>query len=266
MKTLLTMWFYPRMIAWFFLTAVLELLVRLPFAKFQMIPHYLDFHPGVVLVPLAGIFFGPAGAWGSLAASLLGDRLLGLWGMASAFRAAGFFLFALSARRLWDFSWRSDSVAAAMDPIWSRTGRFMLAAWPGCFIAASWQGLGSEVLRSYPFSYVASLLVMNNLLFCTLLGLPLYRLVARYGIPRFGTWRETMGLGGVSSPTTPLDAFFVAAGGLGACMIGWYAGRLFYHVGPMQPMVLGSYCGILVPVCVVPFLILQIVGLFRGTE
>ena len=34
------------------------------------------------------------------------------------------------------------------------------------------------MMRAYPFAYIVSLLVLNNLLFCTLLGAVLYRLSA----------------------------------------------------------------------------------------
>ena len=60
------MWLYPRMVVWVILTVLAGVLVRLPFAQVPIIPHYLDFHPGIALVPLSGVFFGPAGAWGSL--------------------------------------------------------------------------------------------------------------------------------------------------------------------------------------------------------
>jgi hypothetical protein len=153
------------------MTVVLGVLARLPFAHFQIIPHYLDFHPGVILVPLAGVFFGPAGAWGSLAASLIGDRLMGPWGAISIFRALGFFFFALSAQKMWNFSFWFEVGHVKPSLSWSHTARFILVSWPGCALAASWQGLGSELLRLYPFIYVASLLMLNNMLFCTLLGL-----------------------------------------------------------------------------------------------
>ena len=94
------MWLYPRMVVWVILTVLAGVLARLPFAQVPIIPHYLDFHPGVVLVPLAGVFFGPAGAWGSLVASIIGDRLMGPWGAITLFRALGFFAFALSAQKM----------------------------------------------------------------------------------------------------------------------------------------------------------------------
>ena len=72
-----------------------------PVSAVQMIPHHLDFQPGIVLVPLSAVFFGPAGVWGALAASLLGDKLFGQWNVLSWYRAAAVFFFALGTMRLW---------------------------------------------------------------------------------------------------------------------------------------------------------------------
>ena len=262
MNTLLTMWLSPRLIAWFALTTILGVLARLPFSHFQIIPPHLDFHPGVVFVPLFGVFFGPAGAWGSVAASLIGDRLIGLWGEFSIFRALGFFLFSLSAQKMWDISFWFEAGPVKPTLSWGHTARFILVSWPGCALAASWQGLGSELLRLYPFTYVASLLVLNNMLFCTLLGLPLYRLMTKLWAPRFGTWKE--GLGVDAGPASPSlrNVLFIAAGGVAALLTGFYISERVYHISPLQPFALGASSGILVPLVVTPMLIVNVTGLF----
>jgi hypothetical protein len=258
MKHLLTMWFSPRLIVWFALTTILGVLARLPFASFQIIPHCLDFHPAVVIVPLSGIFFGPAGVWGSVTASLLGDRFVGSWGAFSIFRALGFFFFSLSAQKMWNFSFGFKAGPVTPARSWGHTARFLLVAWPGCALAASWQGLGSELLRLYPFPYVASLLGLNNILFCTLLGLPLYRLMAGLWVPRFGTWDEVLGAG--SGSPSLRNVIFMAVGSVAALPTGFYISELVYHVSPLQPFALGAYSGILVPLVVIPMLIVNAAG------
>ena len=262
MKTLFTMWLNPRLVSWFALTVLLGVLVRLPLAYFQIIPHYLDFHPGVILVPLAGVFFGPAGAWGSLVASLVGDRLMGPWGAISIFRALGFFFFALSAQKMWNFSFWFEVGHMKPSRSWSHTARFILISWPGCALAAAWQGLGSELLRLYPFTYVASLLTLNNIMFCTLLGLPLYRLMAGLWVPRFGTWDEALGAdAGPGSPSLR-NVIFIAAGAVAALLTGFYISELVYHIGPLEPFTLGTHTGILVPLVVIPMLIVNAAGVW----
>jgi energy-coupling factor transport system substrate-specific component len=262
MKHLLTMWLSPRLIAWFALTTILGVLARLPFSHFQIIPHHLDFNPGVVFVPLFGVFFGPAGAWGSVAASLIGDRLIGPWGAFSIFRALGFFLFSLSAQKMWNFSFWFEAGHVKPAHSWSHTARFILVSWPGCALAASWQGLGSELLRLYPFTYVASLLVLNNILFCTLLGLPLYRLMAGLWAPHFRMWNEVVGVDTGSGSPSLRNAIFITAGSVAALLTGFYISELVYHVSPLQPFALGACSGILVPLVVTPMLIVNATGLF----
>ena len=258
---LFAMWLSPRLLAWFALTVLLGVIARLPFAHFQIIPHYLDFHPGVILVPLAGVFFGPAGAWGSLAASLIGDWLVGPWGAISVFRALGLFFFALSAQKMWNFSFWFEVGHLKPAHSWNHTARFILVSWAGCVLAAAWQGLGSELLRLYPFIYVASLLALNNILFTALLGLPLYRLMAGLWVPRFGTWEEAMGAdAGPGSPSLR-NVLFIAGGAVAAWAGGFYVSELAYHVGPLVPFALGAHTGILVPLTVIPMLILNAAGL-----
>ena len=96
------MWKYPRMAAWFILGTFFLLLARLPFFAAPMIPHYLEFNPGVALVPLLGVFWGPAAVWSALAASLLGDWITGIWSSLSIFKAVGMASMAFTAQYLWD--------------------------------------------------------------------------------------------------------------------------------------------------------------------
>lgn len=258
LRPLLAMWLYPRLIAWFLATVALLVLARLPFARFQIIPHYLKFTPGVILVPLAGVFWGPAGAWGALAASLAGDRLTGMWGVLSPYRAAANFLFALSAQKLWDVSPRGEA-SLTHAPSVSHTLRFLLAAWPGCFAAAGWVALGCEINGFYPFPYIASLALAHNLAFVTLTGAAVYRLTARTAAPRFGSWREVMAAD-AGPATDPLPALVIWVGSLGACAAGWLAGALIYRMGPFEPFVIGITCGAWVEALVIPFLAVQVLG------
>ena len=259
---LLVMWLSPRLILWWAVATAAGVAVRLPFARFQIIPHQVDFHPGVVIVPLGAVFLGPAGAWGAAAASLVGDWLLGHWNWAAAFRATGFFFFALGTQRLWESSFLSSGTGVDRQATWMKTLRFLFVTWPGCFTAAVWQAVGSEMFRFYPFSYVVTLLVFNNLLFCILLGLPLYRIMARQWAGRFGSWDNGVSHSEGTANLSLLAMLSLFLAGVAACLAGIYTSILFYNVGIMQPFILGSHAGILVPFVVVPFLILQAIGAF----
>ncbi|MBU0678765.1 MAG: hypothetical protein KJ626_11685 [Verrucomicrobia bacterium] len=257
------MWKYPRMIVWFMVSVVFMFLVRVPFIHAQIIPYYLDFNPGIVLVPLVSVFWGPAGVWGTVAASLLGDWLLGQWGPLTAYRTIGLFLFALSAQRLWTAFPRTIGDYTGHEPGWSPTMRFVLISWPGCLIAAAWAGLGSELLRLYPFPYFTVLVALNNLLFVTVLGVSMYRITARETVPYFGTWRDVMKISPHEDDLAARHVLYIVAGSLGSILIGILAAGMIYSIWPPQPYILGTRCGIWVPVLVIPFLALHLVGITR---
>ncbi len=245
---------HPRLILWAFLAALAVIVSRLAFAAVEMIPHHLDFDPGVSLVPLAGVFLGASGAWGVGLGSLAADRLLGLSGWEVVLRALALFLFALGTRRLWDVSLRPDAATAVPAASWGHTLRFLFASWPGCLVASAWGALASELARVYPFAYVVSLLALHHVLFCTLLGLPLYRAMAMLRLPVSG-WSP--------GPTRPGAAALIVAGSVGACVAGLLVSRTFYGIGPLEPFVIGTGTGWGVTAAVIPFLVLQAVGLFR---
>ena len=262
LRVLFSMWLYPRMVVWVILTVLAGVLARLPFAQVPIIPHYLDFHPGIALVPLSGVFFGPAGAWGSALASVAGDAMFDMLDGLSVFRALGFFLCACAAQRGWAVFSDFDN-PQGKNTTWARTLRFIFTSWPACFIAAVWQALGLEWLRVYPFIYIASILALNNLLFCTLLGLPLYRLMARHWVINFGTWRRIMSRSPLPGATSPVSAALILIGAFGAGLVGWYVSGACYRVHLWQPFVLGTHTGQWLVWAIAPFLILQLVGLFR---
>jgi energy-coupling factor transport system substrate-specific component len=261
MKILISMWKYPRMIAWFLAAIVLYLLARWPFMKASIIPFYLEFRPAIVIVPLVGVFWGPAGALGAMVGSLAGDALFGYWDALSLFRAAGHLLFAYSAKMLWDFSLSSSFPGPDLTPRWGRTFRFLLVCWPGCFLAAAWPAWGADILQVYPFTYICSLLLMNNLIFCTLLGLALYRIVARELVPWFGTWHSVMEKE-IVSRLSLAGAACQVTGCIGAVAAGLLASGLIYRMWPTGPFIHGTSSGPLLTVLVLPFLLLQIASLF----
>ena len=263
LHSLFMMWTSPRMMVVFAVTMVVQMLARLSFLPVQMIPRHLDFQPGIILVPLSAVFFGPAGVWGSLAASLLGDKLFGQWNALSWYRAASFFFFALGTMRLWDVAFRRDAPPPELSRTWVMALRFTFVAWPGCFLAAAWRAIGSELSRAYPFAYIVSLLVLNNLLFCTLFGSVFYELMAGSWVARFGDWRAAMGVAEAGGRTSVFNGLLIAAASLGACVAGLYVSSAVYHIGPLQPFMLGASTGRGVPGVVLPLLLVQAWAVLR---
>jgi len=249
------------MVAWFLITTTVYLAGRLLFGGVHMIPYFAELQPAIVVVPIAGAFWGPAGIWGCFVAMLLGDLVMGMWGPLTPFRCIGVTLFALSCQRLWSCWPSADATTPEMLPIWRRTFRFLCATAPGCFIAATWPATAAETLKYYPFPYFSSLLLLNNLFFCALLGPALYRFMAREIVPYFGTWHDIMQPDDEATHMHGGRAALVVLAALGAYIAGVFAAGLFYGVWPTRATVFGLASGAAVPLFIVPFLILQVAGL-----
>ena len=253
------------MVAWLVATVLLFVLVRAPFALVPVIPYQVEFQPGVVLAPLAGVFWGPAGAVGMAAASLIGDALYGMWGVLSPFRAIGLFLFAYSSKALWDYTRARTGKPGSLDPTWGSTVRFLYVTTPGCILAALWPALAADFYRLYAFPYILFLLLANNVLFTALLGPALYRILARELVPHFGCWREVMAEHSIRILSVR-GARLHVAGCLGAAVIGSLVAGGVYKFWPARAVILGDTCGPLLWMAVVPFMALQVMGFFFTEE
>lgn len=254
----ITMWGHPRMAAWALLTTLVFALVRVPFARMQIIPFVAEFHPGFVLAPAAGVFGGPAGVLGVLAGSLLGDALLGLWGPMSGYRAAGQVFAALSAHALW---WAAPRDAGeTTEPMWREALRFMAAGAPGAFSAAAFHGLGADTAHFYPFPAVAMTVLINNLLFLVLFAPAVIDVYRRHGFPAFGNWATVMDVD-VSVSRSAVGPVLIGSGGLAAYALGLLVGRWSGGHPASGPAVLGTWSGWPVHLVVWLCLGVQLVGI-----
>ncbi|MBP7829112.1 MAG: hypothetical protein KA248_04260 [Kiritimatiellae bacterium] len=218
-----------------------QLLSAILFSRLHLIPLHLDFNPGIVLTPLAGILFGAAGVWSALAASLAADWLLGALGAVSLFQAAGMGAFAWTAWRLWD-------AAPEPEASWGRAVFFVTVCVPGALAAAAWRALGSELLGLYPYAYIVGVAAVHHLVFCVLLGPPLLMAALRFEQPR-------------PAPTSLRRAGLIAGGAVAAVLVGVGISRSVYGIGPFEPFVLGLRAGRWVPAVVLPMLLLQLAAL-----
>ncbi|HOW98123.1 MAG TPA: hypothetical protein P5567_09405 [Kiritimatiellia bacterium] len=222
-------------------SALAQLLVALLFSRLHLIPLHLDFNPGIVLTPLAGILFGAAGVWSALAASLGADWLLGTLGAVSLFQAAGMTAFAWTAWRLWD-------AAPEPEASWGRAVFFVTVCVPGALASAAWRALGSELLGLYPYAYIVGVAAVHHMVFCILLGPPLLMAALRFEEPR-------------PAPTSLRRAAAIAGGAVAAALLGVGISRSVYGIGPFEPFVLGLRAGRWVPAAVIPLLLFQLAAL-----
>ena len=256
---LITLWVQPRRVIQVLLSTAVLLLPRLLFFSAQPLPYYLPFNPGCPLIPIGGILFGPAGAWGALLASLLADSLTGMSTALSPFRAAGSFFFAFHAHLLWSrLAPRPGLPASAVQ----RAGRFLAAALPGGLADAAWAGFGSEGLRLYPFPYVAGMVLFQNLLFLPLIGIPLFVWIfARPQMAKALRDLET------EYPTgwrlTRRGALGLGAGAFGALAAGLFVAHAVYRIGPFSAFIIGVTDCPWVTTAVTPFILLYLYAAFR---
>jgi hypothetical protein len=93
-----------------------------------------------------------------------------------------------------------------------------------------------------------------------LLGVSSYRVIARETVPQFGAWRDIMGQDASTPPLSHESAVYIWIGSFGAILAGCLVGKFFYRIPPLQPFILGTTCGPLLEIVVVPFLVLQVLG------
>lgn len=101
MKEFVSMWKYRSMVMLFFFSALLHIIVLLPFESGFISFDLKDFQPLTSLPVVLGLFFGPAGVLGTGVGSLLVDLYGGLSYM-TFFMILGNMLMALLSYRLWD--------------------------------------------------------------------------------------------------------------------------------------------------------------------
>ena len=261
---LLLFWFRPTLVLWALVSAGLMIGIRWALRGWPLIPNYLPFDPGFVIVPLAAVFWGPGGVWAALAGSLGGDAVSGLWGVLTPWRAAGGFFDALTAQQLWQARLVQEDGGPLHLPRWGQTLRFVLAAAPACLVAAGWPAVGADLHQRYPFVYYAGVLGGHYLIFATALGVSLYRIVAREVVAQTGEWREHLALDDGRSRVTFLRGALVLAGALGAPLAGWLTARAVGGFSGGAPQMLGSGGPRAVPIAALAVLALQAAVLLLG--
>lgn len=244
------------MVVWFLLVGTALVLVRIPFRHVDIVPGAVEFFPGIVLVPAAGIFCGPAGVLGVAAGSLATDVLFGAWGLAALIRAVAFALGALIAERLWHDRSRPDR---------GRLAPFVLIGCAVSFSVAAWQSLAGTWSELYPIGYLVILHLANHILFTCLFAPLVVRSAEAYWLPSVGAWRSVMDGEFIGAEPPAWSASLLWAGGVAACLYACLAGGWVYGVWPTAAAV-GTRTGAWVTVPVTCLLLAQLAGLYRPSS
>lgn len=223
MKEIFTMWKYPKMVSLVALSAALYAAVLIPFKSFQIMPG-IDIRIGTALVPVLGIFFGPAGAWGAAIGNLIGD-FFGSVGIGSIFGFLGNFFFAFAAYKIW-YSGK-DNFPITNTP--AKVGKYLVASLFGTLslIAILCFGL-SAVVASLPYKVLPPILILTNGIPPFVLGAALISLFAK----RLDRWNLTFN--NIMKPedftlkgkTNPLGLVLLLGGALISIAAGLYMGHV----------------------------------------
>jgi len=241
LSDLLSMWRSPRLVAWFLSGSFLLVAATLPFSFCPLIAGVADLRPGAALVPLLGIFGGPAGVWAAFAGTLTGDLLTSTWESLVPFRALGAAIAAWIAQRLWDPGPATSSVPAHSSC--ARVFRFMCCALPSIFAYSAWPALAGAMDHLYPFPYLLLLYGGGDLLFLLALGLPLFHIVIRSERLAGEPWQHALAR---SSSKDALPWWGILSpwlGGLGAWILGPLTAGWVYGTWPWHRYIVGTRDG-----------------------
>lgn len=252
-------WKNPRIAAWFFVSLLLIALPRLLFSPAQYIPYYVQLDPGCAFIPVCGIVFGITGAWGVFAGILLIDLVTELSLNLSLFTAFGGFLFSYSSFRLWNAFSPNESKEQNKTTI---LFRFLLAALPGCALMAVWVGFGSECMRLYPFPYISIIILIQNLLFVPLLGIPLI-LFFNTRVLTVRPQNASQKFANIERQKRNQFLLCMSLGSWGGLLIGLFLAAKVYHIQLLTPFIIGVTNCPWVIAGVTPFILLQLYTLFK---
>jgi len=185
MKEVFTMWKSTKMIVLTAITAAIYAAILIPFKAIPLVPGFTEVRPANMIPVAFGLFFGPAGAWGSAIGNTLGDLFGSTFGVGSLFGLVGNFLFAYVPYKLWMNLGVLKPEENAPD---CRSGKkialFFLCAIMGsaaCGIFIAW---GVDLLGFVPFSILGTIIPINNAIAACVLGLALTVLL----FPRIKKW------------------------------------------------------------------------------
>lgn len=169
MRELLKVWKSPKMMAAMLFTAFLYAALTIPFKGLIVVPQISEIRPSAFLPALAGIIFGPAGAWGSAIGNLIGD-VFGTLSYASIFGFVANLCLGLIPYRLWYHLFRKNPkqiVPNFRDP---KEKLFVIAsALIANLLCAMIISFGVHLLLGRDYTQMWIVIIANNSLFILLL-------------------------------------------------------------------------------------------------
>ena len=228
MRDLFTMWRSTRMVVLTAITAALYAAALVAFKFLSLFPG-VKFRPGVALVMLGSILFGPAGAWGAAIGNAIGD-FAGSLEPGAIFGIVGNLLFGLVPYKLYRALGVSDPTPR---DAWTSAAFVVVAltASGACGLVVGW---GMEAVMAFPFKIFANSILITNGAICIALGTflarAIYPRVAALGL----RYQDILDLPPARRSVWGLTLAAVMVGAVASGLIDGNA-REFGYLGPHAP-------------------------------
>jgi len=261
MREVVTMWKYTKMVVLTALTAGVFAAILIPMKGIPIIPGSTELRPAAVIPVVFGILFGPAGAWGSAFGNLIGD-FFGTLGIGSIFGFVGNFFFSLVAYKVYNPSknnFKSNSRGKKIKP--KEFIKFASIGFLSSCVCAEVIAWGLELVGLLPFSWLGSIIFVNNFIMNALIGpfilMLLYPRVKRWDL----LWTDIMGKNDLpASPSPRFGQFLIWIGGIGGLVSGLSISTGIYGASLLATT--AGTVGNMVTLAVAPFLLMLLIGCF----
>jgi energy-coupling factor transport system substrate-specific component len=199
MWSIISMWKSPKMVALALLTALLYLVLLIPFEGLTFFGGYADFGRIGVSIPVAFSFlFGPAAAWGAAFANTFHNILFGPLDASTIFGFAGNFLLGYIPYKLWrTFTTQKPDIRNV-----KKLALFIGVVVMACTLCGLIIGWGLYWLGYAPFMMTTVIITLTNMLWAIVAGAIL--LAVTYNFVRGRKLLHTDILGDLVYPTKSL--------------------------------------------------------------
>lgn len=161
MREIIACWQHTRMIVLIGLCAALYAAVFFMFSWIPIIPGLTQFRPAASLPIVFSVFFGPVAAWGAAFGNVLGDLISGTIGPGSLFGIAGNFIYGYAPYRILRVYAKAEETPVA--PL-------LFAIILSSALCAEIIALGVQILGLAPFSFLANVILLNNIVMSLILA------------------------------------------------------------------------------------------------
>ena len=161
MRELIACWQNTRMIVLIGLCAALYAAVFFMFSWIPIIPGLTQFRPAASLPVVFSVFFGPVAAWGTAFGNVLGDLISGTISPGSLFGIAGNFIYGYAPYRV---------LRAYARPEETPIGALLFAIFLASVLCAEIIALGVQAAGLAPFSFLANVILLNNIVMSLILA------------------------------------------------------------------------------------------------